>query len=338
MKRLEQSSDSSIQQKKRKTSSPTTTTQQHHAPALNIILPYEANDIQSIISRIWQPLEYPPIVEQLQERIKDLYVVCMNGNWILLYVAQFEEKIELWRGKFCNPQTFGMQVKSDYQGEWTLPHSLSKFYCVHDGFSRMVDQFNFDSFKYCSIASSSELEGFAIDKEKVYLLLKIFSDSCGQGASYCKCLDPNVSLPNDQVFDHYGQLPIASDFQPFVYYLDGGPPVYKTNKLEGFVRRCKDAHPEYHIQYVKIDRGGALEIYIIPEGQMNEIPSWMRDTVHSSSSSSYKAMDKYKAYEGYLFEFYASGESQSEKKTRMKMDSIMNAATLTVVSSEIEKK
>ena len=73
--------------------------------------------------------------------------------------------------------------------------------------------------------------------------------------------------------------------------------MHKTVKITGFVDRCKEAGLAVVLK--PVDDFGSMEVYFIAPGEL----------ILPSSSS--------KIFEGRLFQFFSSGESDSEKKAKI---------------------
>ena len=73
--------------------------------------------------------------------------------------------------------------------------------------------------------------------------------------------------------------------------------MHKTSKLTGFVDRLKELGLAVVLK--PVDDFGTVEVYFVVEGEL----------ILPSSEN--------KVFEGRLYQFYASGESDSEKRARM---------------------
>ncbi|KAG2374771.1 hypothetical protein C9374_010515 [Naegleria lovaniensis] len=83
------------------------------------------------------------------------------------------------------------------------------------------------------------------------------------------------------------------------------------------MERCKTDFPQCTVSQVRLDGSGMLEVYLFPSHV--QIPECIWGSESSHSSSKFKPVEEYRVYDGYLFEFYSSGESPSEKKAKAKM-------------------
>lgn len=88
------------------------------------------------------------------------------------------------------------------------------------------------------------------------------------------------------------------------------------------MERCKTEFPQFTVSQVKLEGTGMFEVYLFPSGV--QIPDCLWGPESSHSSSKFKVVEEYRVYDGYLFEFYSSGESQSEKKAKTKMQLIVS--------------